>query len=50
MITLIRNGTLIDPAGGVHAVRDLWINNAIVSAPPSRADEVIDASGKIVAP
>ncbi len=50
MITLIRNGTLIDPAGGVHAVRDLWINNGIVSAPHSRADEVIDASGKIVAP
>ena len=50
MITLIQNGTLIDPAGGAHAVRDLWINNGIVSAPQARADEVIDASGKIVAP
>ncbi|MBO6039579.1 MAG: amidohydrolase family protein, partial [Oscillospiraceae bacterium] len=50
MITLIRNGTLIDPASGVHDTRDLWIKDGTVVPPQSYADEVIDAAGKIVAP
>ena len=50
MITLIRNGTVIDPAEGLHAVRDLWIKDGAVVPPQAHADEVIDAAGKIVAP
>ena len=50
MTTLIRNGTVIDPAGGIHAVRDLWIKDGAIDAPQAHADEVIDVAGKIVAP
>ena len=50
MALLIQNGTLIDPANGVHRVRDLWLDGGKVSAPLERADQVIDAAGKIVCP
>ena len=50
MTTLIRKGTVIDPAGGIHAVRDLWIKDGAIAAPQAHADEVIDAAGKIVVP
>ncbi|MCR5138236.1 MAG: amidohydrolase family protein [Oscillospiraceae bacterium] len=50
MKLLIQNGTVIDPASGVHAVRDVWIDGGRISDPAERADTVIDASGKIVCP
>ena len=50
MVTLIQNGTVIDPASGTHAVRPLWIEDGVIVREASRADEVIDAAGKIVAP
>ena len=55
--TLIRNGHLMDPAGGVDAPMDLLLRDgrvAEVSAPGASVTgpeaEVIDASGLIVAP
>lgn len=50
MITLIQNGTVVDPASGVHEVRDLWIDGDHIAEGSGRADQVIDASGKIVCP
>lgn len=50
MTILIQNGTVIDPAAGVHEARDLWIDGDRISAPLPCADQVIDASGMIVCP
>ena len=50
MKVLIQNGTVIDPASGVHEKRDIWIDGDRISPPAERADSVIDASGKIVCP
>ena len=50
MIVLIQNGTVIDPASGVHEKRDVWIDGKRISAPAERADTIIDAGGKIVCP
>lgn len=50
MITLIQNGTVVDPASGVHEVRDLWIDGDHIAEGSGRADQVIDATGKIVCP
>ena len=50
MITLIQNGTVVDPASGVHEVRDLWIDGSRIAGPAGQADRVIDAKGKIVCP
>ena len=51
----IKNGRLIDPANGVDALQDLFIEDgkvAAVGAAPQgfNADRVIDASGLVVAP
>jgi len=51
----IKNGRLIDPANGVDAVHDLFIDNgrvAAIGAAPAgfAADRVIDAAGLVVAP
>jgi dihydroorotase len=55
---LIRGGTLVDPANGVHAAKDLWIADGslvAITAPGERLanftpDEVIDASGNVICP
>ena len=50
---LIRNGRIIDPASGMDAVGDVLIVNgkiARLGGVGEKADEVLDASGKIVAP
>ena len=50
MTVLIKNGTVVDPASGLHEVRDLWIDGDRIAEPAAHADQVIDASGKIVCP
>ncbi len=52
---LIRGGTLIDPAQGLHAVRDIAISKDRIAAVvdeifEEEAQTVIDASGKLVTP
>jgi dihydroorotase len=50
---LIRNGRIIEPASGLDAVGDVLIVNgkiALVGGTGETADEVLDATGKIVAP
>ena len=52
---LIKNGTLIDPAQGIHARKDVAFANGRVSAvsddiPTSEAREVLDAAGCFVTP
>lgn len=54
-LLLIRNGTLHDPANGIDGlVRDLWVENGRVVAPPADAarkpDRILDATGLIVMP
>ncbi len=53
MTTLIKNGTLVDPAGRVHAKLNLYIKDHKIeysTAEEPAADRVIDAAGKIVTP
>ncbi|MBN2793851.1 MAG: dihydroorotase [Clostridia bacterium] len=54
MSVLIKNGQVINPATGLNAVMDLYIeDNKVVEINASitkDADEVIDANGKIVVP
>lgn len=50
MKLLIKNGIVIDPANGTHELREVWIENGKLAAPSERADEVIDAAGKVVCP
>src|SRR5262245_50288851 len=55
MATLrIAGGRLIDPANGVDAVRDVWIQDGRVidapSDPATKADRTIDATGYVVMP
>ena len=50
---LIRNGRIVDPASGFDAIGDVLIVNdkiARVGGTGGYADEVLDATGKIVAP
>lgn len=52
---LLKGGTLIDPAQGLHAVRDVAFAGGRVAAvgedlPRADAAEVIDCSGRLVAP
>jgi dihydroorotase len=52
---LLKGGTLIDPAQGVHAARDVAFTGGRVAAvgedlPRADAAEVIDCSGRLVAP
>ena len=52
---LIKGGTLIDPAQGIHAKKDVAFAKSIVTEigdelPKAEAHEIIDASGYLVAP
>ena len=52
---LIKNGTIVDPAQGIHARKDVAFANGRVSAigdeiPTSEAREVLDAEGCFVTP
>lgn len=48
-IRLIRGGRVVDPAHGIDEVRDLWIQDGRITAPPGvPADEEIDASGCVI--
>ncbi len=52
---LIKNGTVIDPAQGIHTRKDVAFADGRVSAisediPTSEAREVLDASGRFVTP
>src|SRR5204862_6615956 len=52
---LLKGGTLIDPAQGIHAPRDVAFAGGRVAAvgeglPRADAAEVIDCSGRLVAP
>ncbi|MEA2860760.1 MAG: formylmethanofuran dehydrogenase subunit [Methylobacteriaceae bacterium] len=50
MLTCLRGGRIIDPAGGGTRVRDLFIeDDRVVAQPPGRAaDHTYDVSGKII--
>ena len=53
MKLLIKNGTVIDPAAGLHEVRDLWVDGGKIASPserPETADLTIDATGRVVCP
>lgn len=56
MKILIKNGHVIDPANGIDEVTDIFIDNGVISEVGVDPDldgvemEIIDASGKIVAP
>lgn len=50
MKLLIKNGLVIDPANKIHELREVWIENGKLAAPSERADEIIDAAGKVVCP
>lgn len=46
---VIRGGRVVDPAHGIDEVRDLWIQDGRITAPPGvPADEEIDASGCVI--
>ena len=52
---LIRNGRVIDPAGGVDAVQDVLIERGVIgrvgaAIAPAEGADVIDATGKVVCP
>ena len=52
---LIRGGTVIDPASGLNARRDVGIRAGTIAAieselSPERADRVLDADGRLVTP
>lgn len=50
MLTKISGGRVLDPANGVDAVSDLWLDGERIAAPPvgGRADEIFDATGCVV--
>jgi formylmethanofuran dehydrogenase subunit A len=55
MLTRIKNGCVYDPANGVDGeIKDLWIRDGKMVAPPSdpdpKADRTIDATGLVVMP
>jgi len=52
---IIRGGTVIDPAAGLHAVRDVAITDGKIAAvaesiPADQAGRSVDARGKLVVP
>ena len=52
---LIKGGTLLDPAQGLHATRDVALAQGVVAAvaeeiPSWQAAQVLDATGRLVAP
>lgn len=54
MSILIKNGRIIDPAGKIDAIGDVFVKEGIIARSGSvieeKAEKTIDASGKIVAP
>ena len=53
MMTLIKNGLLVDPVSRVHTVRNLLLRDGKIAActgEEPEADRVLDAAGKVVAP
>lgn len=46
----IKGGRVIDPANGVDEIRDLYVENGVISARKPHGAAVIDASGKVVTP
>ncbi len=50
MITQIKNGTVIDPAEGVHEIRDVWLRDGRIAAGGGVPDRIVDASGLTVCP
>ncbi len=53
MSLLLRNGRIIDPASGLHTTGDLLIENGVIArigGSGGQADEILDVTGKIVAP
>jgi formylmethanofuran dehydrogenase subunit A len=50
----IEGGRVVDPANGIDAVRDVWIEDGVIVAAPENpslwADRTIDARGDIVMP
>ena len=50
--TLLRGGTVYDPANGVDgAARDLWVRDGVIVEPPATpADRVFDLAGLVVMP
>lgn len=49
----IKNGQLVDPANAVDETADLWVKDGVIAAIGAydgAADEVIDATGKVVCP
>jgi len=46
----IKNGRVIDPASGADSVRDLFVENGIISDKKPSGATLIDASGKVVSP
>ncbi len=55
MKILIQNGRVVDPANALDDVRDILIEGERIAGveeriPPETADEVIDASGKVIMP
>jgi dihydroorotase len=47
---VIKNGRVIDPTNNVDAVRDVFVVDGKIATAAATGAEVIDASGKIVAP
>ena len=52
---LIKGGTLVDPAQGIHAARDVAFSGNVVAAiaddiPSSEAERTVDATGLLVTP
>ena len=52
---VVKGGTLVDPAQGIHAERDVAFSGGLVSAigegiPSSEAERTVDASGLLVMP
>ena len=52
MNILIRGGTVIDPANSINSQQDVYISDGKIVAGYEgfKADEIIDASGKLVCP
>jgi dihydroorotase len=51
MFTLIKNGTILDPASNRNAKGELWLKDGKIVGPQAgKPDQTIDATGKFVTP
>jgi dihydroorotase len=46
----IKNGRIVDPASGRDAAGDLYLADGLIAEPFAKADRVLDARGRVVAP